>query len=293
MDSVYNGPKIEARTTTGGARVTLPDTARRLVEDPFFYGYRWVGDEQVPLTEEDLLDPQENDYVSEHTWHHWVVRKLCEILEELFVSRNQTDVLVGGNLKMLWRDSKVRKVAPDVVVIPGVEDPAQGRKSFDEQKEGTRPVFVLEVTSESTAPTDFKKKPGIYQRAQVEEYFVLDTLVMPWTLTGRQLHPSTGRYRKISPDSQGRTLATSLEVLFAIGADGQSLDLTNARSGDKLRDLHAEVEVRRAETEARRIAEEGERAAEKARRIAEERQRAAEKEIRRLKALLQEGKIAS
>jgi len=295
MDPVYHGPKMEAHTARSGAARSgaspqVIDIETLLVEDPFFYGHRWVGDEQVPLTEGDLLDPQEGDSVSEHTWHHWVVRKLCEILDELFVSRGRRDVLVGGNLKMLWSDPQIKRVAPDVVVIPEVDDPGQDRKSFDEKEEGARPVFALEVTSESSAPTDFDKKPGIYQKAEVEEYFILDSLTVPWTLVGRRLHAATGRYRKIRPDQKGRTLASSLEVLIAIGADGRSVELIDLGTGEKLRDLHAAEEAWRAEVKARRSAEEGQRAEAKARRSAEERQRTAEEEIRRLRALLRDGK---
>ncbi len=271
MDHVYDGPEMNARATGAGADGRLLDVETLLTEDPFFYGYRWIGDEQVPLTEDDLLDPQEGDHVSEHTLHQWIVRKLCEIIEELFLARRRLDVLVGGNLKMLWRDPRVKRVAPDVVVIPGVNSPRKGRKSFDEKKERARPVFVLEVTSEATSRTDLAKKPRVYRQAEVGEYFILDTLVTPWTLTGRRLHPATGRYRKIRPDGEGRILAESLEVVFAVGADGESVDLFDARTGDKLRDLHA---------------------AEEARRAAEEAQRAAEDEIRRLRALLAETKKA-
>ena len=249
MNPVYDSPEIEARSTGGGVSSRLLDVEALLEEDPFFYGWRWVGDEQVPLTEDDLLDPQEGDRVPEHTLHHRVVRKLCEMLEELFVSRRQLDVLVGGDLKMFWRDPRVKKVAPDVVVIPGVADPRKGRKSFDEEQEGAHPVFVLEVTSEATARTDVVKKPRIYQRAEVAEYFILDSLATPWTLTGRRLNSATGRYRKIRPDGEGRILAESLEVVFAIGADGRTVDLFDARNGEKLRDLHTAEEARRAAEE--------------------------------------------
>ncbi len=225
MDPVYSGPERKARGARVGLGRRLPDVETRMQEDPFFYGYRWVGDEQVPLTEEDLLDPQEGDYVSEHTSHQWVVRKICEILEELFFARRRIDVLVSGNLKMLWRNPRIKKVDPDVVVIPGVADPRRDRKSFDEKQEGAHPVFVIEVTSEATVRTDVGKKPGIYQRAEVAEYFLVDSLVKPWTVTGRRLHQATGRYRKIRPDGVGRVLAESLEVLFAIGTDGESVDL--------------------------------------------------------------------
>ncbi len=282
MDPVYSGPEMKVRSSDGGVGRRVLDVETLLAEDPFFYGYRWVGDEQVPLTEDDLLDPQEGDHVSEHTLHQSVVRKLCEILEELFVVRQRLDVLVGGNLKMLWRDPRIKKVAPDVVVIPGIDDPRKGRKSFDEKKERARPVFVLEVTSEATAKTDVGKKPRIYQQAAVAEYFVLDTLVTPWTVVGRRLYPATGRYRKIVPDGEGRILAESLEVVFAIGADGECVDLFDATTGEKLRDLHAEAE-------ARRRAEDRHRTEADARRRAEERQRAAEEENRRLRALLSGG----
>ncbi len=135
---------------------------------------------------------------------------------------------------------------------------------------------------------------------------MVDSLVKPWALAGRRLHEATGRYRKIRPDGEGRIAAESLEVWFAIGADGQSIDLFDARSGEKLRDLHAAEEARRvaeearrAEAEARRVAEEARcaeaearRAEAEARRVAEEARHAAEDEIRRLRALLAEGKTS-
>ena len=65
-------------------------------------------------------------------------------------------------------------------------------------------------------------------------------------MAGRRLHSDTGRYRKVQPDGEGRLLAESLEVAFAIGADGKSVDLFDARSGERLRDLHAaEEEIKR------------------------------------------------
>ncbi len=280
MDPIYSGPPIEARSAGGAGSETgqLREVEALLAEDPFFYGWRWVGEEQIPLTADDLLDPQEGDHVSEHTWHHRIVCTFGEILRELFVARGRLDVLVGGNLKMWWRNPKLKKIAPDIVVIPQVEDPGKYRKSFKEREEGTHAIFVLEVTSEATADTDESKKPGIYQRAEVEESFILDTLVNPWTLTGRRLYQATGRYRKIAPGAGGRLLAETLEVVLTIGADGKSVDFFDARSGEKLRDLHASEDARRVAVQRQHVAE--------------QRQHAAEEEVRRLRALLASGETS-
>ena len=51
MDPEHSGPEMKARSTSGGASRFVLDAEARLREDPFFYGYRWVGDEQVPFTE--------------------------------------------------------------------------------------------------------------------------------------------------------------------------------------------------------------------------------------------------
>lgn len=257
-----------------------------MLEDPFFYGHRWVEVEtadgvdweQVPLTEDDLLDPQEGDKVSEHTIHHQVVRWMEVMLEVLFRNRGHLNVLVGGNLKILWRQQpgkkRLSRPAPDVCIIPNVQDPNAYRRSFDEAKEGTRPIFVLEATSESTDNTDKNRKPRVYERAGVEEYFLLDTLAEPWTLTGRRLFPETGRYRKIQPDQDGSVLAETLDVRFAVGDDGESVVLIDDRTGETLKDSFGL-------DDARKNAEEALKAETEAR-------QAAEAEIERLKALLAE-----
>ena len=129
MDSSYSGPKMEARAP--GGRADLPQALERLAEDPFFYGYRWIRretargvvHEQVPLTKADLLDPQEDDHVSNHSWHEELTTMICSILRALFKTRGRGDVRVTGNVKMLWQDRTIDPVDPDVAVIPGVKDP--------------------------------------------------------------------------------------------------------------------------------------------------------------------------
>ncbi len=303
MDASHSGPSPEARSGLGGTGRAPRSPEERLAENPFFYGYRWVRvktaegktvSEQVPLTREDLLDPQEDDHVSNGSWHSMTTGRLGEILRTLFASRGRDDVLVTANVKMLWQDPGVPRVAPDLAVIPGVEDPDRDFPSFDEVQERTRPLFVLEVLSEATESTDRGDKPAVYRSAGVAEYFILDLMESPWTLEVRRLNPATGRYRKVRLGKNSRVASETLEVLFEVGEDGKSLVLTDLRTGERLRDHRAAEEARRVAEEARRAAEKARRAAEEryrieaeARRAAEEARRVAEEENRRLRALLE------
>jgi hypothetical protein len=148
---------------------------------------------------------------------------------------------------------------------------------FDEEKEGTKPCFVLEITSKATARLDRKSKPSIYRKAGVEEIFLLDRLKSPWVLSGKRRNPATSRYLNIRADKRGRLLAETLGVYFSLSASGDDLILEDAATGEVLRKPVAESRARRAaerqaaeEAEAREAAErqaaeeaEGREAAEK------------------------------
>ncbi len=279
MDPSHSGSKMEARAS-GSRSLRVP----REIEDPFRYGSRWVGVEtpggkkfqEVPLTLEDLFDPQEDDLVTHGTLHGDIISATKEMIRQAFRSRGRTDVLVCDDVKMLWKDPALPRVGPDIAVIPGIEDPALRRDSFNEKKEGTGPVFVLEVVSKSTRDFDYEDKPPIYRRAKVREYILLDPLTMPWRLLGQRLQPETGRYRKIRPDKEGRVRSETLGLTFAIAAEGDRLILMDVATGEELRGLGEEVEARQA-AESRAEAEA------KARRAAEAENRRLSAELERLR----------
>ncbi len=294
MDPPYPGSKMEARARGSGvARVP------REIEDPFRYGSRWVEVEtprgikfqEVPLTLEDLFDPQEGDLVAHSTLHGDIISESKEMIRQAFRSRGRTDVLVCDDVKMLWQDSSLPQIAPDVAVIPGVEDPKLRRDSFDEKKEGTGPIFVLEVVSKSTRDFDYDDKPPIYRQAGVKELFLLDPLKTPWKLLGRRLHPGTGRYRKIRADKQGRVRSETLGLTFAVAPEGDRLVLADVVTGEELRSLGvAEAALEAAElratqeAEARLAAESQTQAEKEARRVAEAENKKLVAEIERLRA---------
>jgi Uma2 family endonuclease len=216
-------------------------------DDPFRYGWRWVSrlpngrvvEQQVPLTADDLLDPQLGDEVPQSQLHHKEAGVLHDVLDRHFAPRE--DVLVAGDLKMLWGIPGLPGPSPDVAVIPGVRQKLDSeRTSFDVVKEGARPCLVVEVVSSTDAETrrnDYEKKVAIYQRAGVPEYLILDpptrATLNRLELTGYRL-ARDGRYRKMAPDREGRLLSETTGLLFGVADDGRTLRVFDAVTGERL-----------------------------------------------------------
>jgi Uma2 family endonuclease len=234
-------------------------------DDPFFYGYRWrtvrrpsgeVVEEQVPLTPDDLLDPELGDEVTQSDRHYTMVHGLMDILRRHFAA--EADVHVASDLKMLWGIPGLPGPAPDVAVIRGLRGPERGWESFDVQLEGTRPCLILEVVSSLDAETrrnDYEKKVPIYERAGISEYLILDPPTRATRnrllLTGYRLGPD-GRYRPIEPERDGALLSATTGLRFRAAEDGQTLEVIDAATGQRLRtagEIEAENARLRAELE--------------------------------------------
>lgn len=238
MDPPYSGPKVEARQGSSGSYVRTP---REIEVDPKaqIYGSRWVVVEEpgkkpfcreVPLTWDDLFDPQDGDHVSHGSEHADLIFDIRGMLKALFRSRGRNDVLVCDDMKMFWADPSVSRVSPDIAVTFGLDDPERSRDSFNEAKEGTRPSFVLEITSKATAHFDRNDKPDVFRKAKIQEVLLLDRLKTPWRISGYRLD-AMGRKRAISKDKQGRVLAKTLDIFFSIAEGGEGVVLTDAQSG--------------------------------------------------------------
>ncbi|HEX9944515.1 MAG TPA: Uma2 family endonuclease [Thermoanaerobaculia bacterium] len=263
--------------------------------DPFRYGWRWrsvrlpsgeVVEQQIPLTPEDLLDPQLGDEVPQSDPHHELLLVVDELLTRRFASRQ--DVCVASDMKMLWGIPGFKEPSPDIAVIPGVRkkrDPE--RTVFDVVREGTRPCLVIEIVSSTDAETrrnDYERKVEIYQRAGIPEHLILDPATSftqgRLLLTGYRLGPD-GRYQRIEPDREGRLLSETAGLLFGVAEDGQTIRVFNAATGQRLlTPLELEKEIQKVTLE--RAAREAE-----ARKVAEERAAAAEAELARLRAELE------
>ncbi len=216
-------------------------------DDPFFYGYRLrcvrlpSGEEveqQIPLTPEDLLDPQPGDVVGQSGPHQKLLRLLVNLLTSYYASRD--DVLITSDMKMLWGIPGLSEPAPDAAVIPGVRDKDAERDSFDVVEEGTRPCLSIEVVSSKDAETrrnDYERKVEIYQRVGISEYLILDPPTFRTKqrllMTGYRLGVD-GRYRQITPDAEGRLLSQTTRLLFGVAEDGRTLQVIDVAAGEHL-----------------------------------------------------------
>jgi Uma2 family endonuclease len=231
--------------------------------DPFRYGWRpkyvhlpggEVIEEQIPLTPEDLLDPQLGDVVPQSGEHAEYLFQGGNLLRDHYKPR--PDVYVAIDMKMLWGIPGLQEPAPDVAVIPGYRPREKPPTSFDVLEEGTRPCLVLEVVSPSDPEllrNDYEKKVEIYQRAGIPEYILLDpprrATKNRLLLTGHRLGID-GRYRQIEPDGEGFLLSATTQLRFGVDQDGKTLVIFDAVTGQRLRtseELKAALEAAEAE----------------------------------------------
>jgi Uma2 family endonuclease len=252
--------------------------------DPFRYGSRWrrvrlangeVTDQEIPLTADDLLNPELGDEVTQSDPHFEFLLLLARLLRGHYRSRN--DVLVAGDMKMFWGAPGVKEPAPDIAVIPGVRrkyDPERG--SFDAAREGVLPCLIIEIVSATDSEVrrnDYVKKVKIYQQVGIPEYLILDPPTsategrLLWT--GYRLD-SDRQYRRIAPDRDGLLLSETTGLLFGAEKDGETLRIVDATTGERLLDPDDQL-FREAE----------------ARKAAEERAQEAEAELARLRAALE------
>jgi Uma2 family endonuclease len=274
----------------------LPPFGAPEAPDPFRYGSRWrrvhlpsgeVTGQEIPLTAEDLLDPELGDEVTQSRPHAKAVTTLNDLLERHFDDDPGVQVLF--DMKIVWGlPGGLPNPSPDIMVVRGARDD-EGRSIFAVVEEGVLPCLILEVVSYSDAAmykNDHEKKVEIYQQAGIPEYLIVDPSFSaedPLRLTGYRLAPD-GRYRRIETDSRGRLYSETTNLFFAPSLDGRTVRVGDAETGEWLLTAQEEESARLRETGARKAAEERADHEAQARRAAEERAQAAEAELARLRA---------
>ena len=139
---------------------------------------------------------------------------LLVMLREWF--RKNSRAYVASNLFLYYQEGDPRKrVAPDIMVVLGVEK--RVRRIYKLWEEGKGPDVVIEVTSRSTRWRDLQFKKRLYQRLGVAEYYLYDPTgdYLPELLRGYHLEKS--RYR-LAAAAGGRWRSPRLGLDLAIEA---------------------------------------------------------------------------
>ena len=253
---------------TATAPAPLPE------EDPFRYGWRYVRRptpddpdhlEPVPLTLEDVLQPDVGDFIVHSDRHETNRMYLTAVLRARLEPSGQAIVL--SDVRVAWDVPDLRPHGPDVMVIPGLRE-RRDWSTFDVAEEGARPALIIEITSPETRENDVERKVAHYARAGVAQYVIVDNIgrrgerqlrLLDYRLVGEH-------YRLQPPDARG-WVYLELAGLW-LGVEGDHVvcytdDGTAFGDYATVVQQAAEEAAARAEAEARaRAAEEQARAAE-------------------------------
>jgi Uma2 family endonuclease len=231
--------------------------------DPFRYGWRYVSRkqadgrvelEQVPLTLEDLLFPEEGDFAVQYRSHI----EDCYYLLGVFNARvaDNPRAVVLSDCRVRWDVPGLKPLGPDVAVFFNVPNDWDGGTLGVADAEA-RPVLVIEVTSPDTRKNDFGRKKLFYHQAGVPLYVIVDARPGPKgrrvKLHGFEFAPEG--YVSVPLDDRERLWIEPLNLWLAIedrrvvcidGATGEPI-------GGYVEQVQArtEAEARSAEAEAR------------------------------------------
>ena len=242
---------------TTNTLTTFPADAEN---DPFRYGWRYLRREEadgtevwerVPLTLEDVLHPQEEDFIAQNAAHARRQRYLANVISVRLADDPMAVVL--ADVRIAWDVPGIEAHGPDIAVILGVKR-IQNWGTFNVAKEGVRPVLIVELTSPSTASLDRSNKLDEYDLVGVQTYIIVDTVmrqgVATLRLLGYTLTPAG--YQALPPNEQGWLWLEVPRIWLGI-ADNELVCYDE--NGQPLGDYVEVAEALRAETEARTLAE--------------------------------------
>ena len=223
-------------------------------------------------TSELIYPSADGEPVAETYDHLDAILTTLSVLKQYLADRRAT-VLANQFLYYAQGFPKLR-VAPDVMVIFDVEP--GGRDNYKIWEEGQVPKVIFEMTSPGTKSEDIINKKDLYERIEVQEYWLFDPRGewIPEKLRGYRL--GVEGYQLIT-DSRSEVLQLRLEI------EGKLIAFYREDNGEKLLILDELVsalkaERQRAEAERQRAESEQQRAESERQRAESESQRAAELE---------------
>jgi colicin import membrane protein len=208
----------------------------------FLYGWRYVrrqqpdGEielEQVALTLEDVLHPQEGDVIPERPVHEIDRRYIASVLQSRPLGEPITHLT--SDCLIDWGIPGLRNHSPDIAVFEELREPPDlNAGTFHLAEYGGRCVLAIEVVSPHTRVNDVIHKLAQYHRARVSLYVIIDQEREdgPRTLQGHR-HTPAG-YVPLPLDAQGRLPLDPLGLFLCL-RDGRAV-CQDAVSGKELGD---------------------------------------------------------
>jgi Uma2 family endonuclease len=240
-----------------------PTTAHSSSEQEFPYGWRYVKHrgpdgsetlEQVPLTLEDVLHPQEGDVVPENTFHE----SDCFYLASVFRSRPLSPpfALVTHDLLVNWGVGGIRNHSPDLAVFVGLSRDPRPTGLLELAEFGGRCELVVEVVSPNTRDNDVVAKFEHYHQVGIPLYVIVDQEKEDGPRTLRAYRRRPDRYVEVESDDRGRIAVPLLGLL--LGMRDNHVVCYDLRTEQELGD-YTRI-VRELEEAARRLEEADRRA---------------------------------
>jgi hypothetical protein len=223
--------------------------------------------EHIPLTLEDVLHPEEGDYIVQTDAHDWDRVYLKEVFSAQLHDNPTAAVLADCGVDL--NIPNVRHLCPDIAVFFNVKRHIDWN-IFDVAAEGARPVLFVEVTSRSTRKNDLGTKVDYYHRAKVPLYVIADAVgrgaKRRIKLLGYQYEQKA--YKPILPGEDGRIYLEPVRLWLGITRDRHTGFLrlacfdpgTGLELGDYAAVSQALAEARalaEAQSDARALAERG------------------------------------
>jgi Uma2 family endonuclease len=246
--------------------------------------------EDVPLTLEDVLHPQENDVIPENS----VQTKERVYLFDIFGQRlpREAGNLVLSDTLVNWGVPGIRNHSPDISVFTGLVQPPPERIGvFDLRASGGSCRLAIEIVSPDTRDNDVLYKLDEYYRAGVPLYVIVDQEREDGPRQLRGFRPGPDGYVPIPLDEHGRLPLPFLGLHLGLRDD--QVVCYDMQTGAEIGDYRQVIEARQREAEAREAAEAQARREAKAREAAEaqarreaEARQAAEARLQELEAEL-------
>jgi hypothetical protein len=228
--------------------------------------------EEIPLRPENLLFPQEGDRPVVTDGH----TSDCHYLRSVFKSQlvRVKGAVVLCDCRVDFCNPDFEPLGPDVVVMFDVKR-KYNWSTFNVDKEGARPMLVVEITSPDSRKYDLKTKVDLYYRANVSTYVIVDRHERHRRLFMHLLGYRRGRrgYVAMKPDKQGRLWLEAAGVWIGITEERA---VCFDRDGNRIGDYE---EIAQALEQEKKAFEKEK----KARTQAEKRLRELEAELRRLR----------